>query len=109
MYIKVGPVIAHREFIIEEPAKLNRNVAMRALWPYFIKTYTIMQQTKYSRYLIDFSYEKSAGRHRQCFLLDKSCRKMHTIFSAVLRQLRKSDVMTSIGHSARNSVYPIED
>jgi hypothetical protein len=24
------------------------------------------------------------GRHRQCFLLDKSCRKLYTIFSAVL-------------------------
>jgi hypothetical protein len=33
-------------------------------------------------------------RYRQCFLLDKSCRKMYTIFSAVLRQQRKSDAMT---------------
>jgi hypothetical protein len=48
-----------------------------------------------SRYLIGFSYEKSTGRrYRQCFILDKSCRKMYTIFSAVLRQQRRSDVMT---------------
>jgi hypothetical protein len=39
-----------------------------------------MHQTQSSRYLIVFSYEKSAGRrHRQCFLMDKSCRKMYTI------------------------------
>jgi hypothetical protein len=57
-----------------------------------------------SRYLIGFSYEKSAGhRYRQCFLLDKPCRK--TIFSAVLRQQRKSDVMTSFGHSAHSAAY----
>jgi hypothetical protein len=37
--------------------------------------------------------------------LDKSSRKMYTIFSAVLRQQRKSDVMTSFGHSARSAVY----
>jgi hypothetical protein len=30
---------------------------------------------------------------------------MYTIFSAVLRQQRKSDVMTSFGHSARSAVY----
>jgi hypothetical protein len=49
---------------------------------------------------------KSAGRrYRQCFLLDKSCRKIYTIFSVVLRQQRKSDVMTSLGHSAHSTVY----
>jgi hypothetical protein len=31
------------------------------------------------------------------FFLEKSCRKMYTIFSAVQRQQRKSDVMTSFG------------
>jgi hypothetical protein len=41
-------------------------------------------------------------RYKQCFLLDKSCR---TIFSAVLRQQRKSDVMTSFGYSTRSAVY----
>jgi hypothetical protein len=30
---------------------------------------------------------------------------MYTIFSAVLRQQRKSDVMTSFGHSAHSAVY----
>jgi hypothetical protein len=30
---------------------------------------------------------------------------MYTIFSAVLRQQRKSDVMTYFGHSARSAVY----
>jgi hypothetical protein len=29
----------------------------------------------------------------------------HTIFSAVLRQQKKSDVMTSFGLSARSAVY----
>jgi hypothetical protein len=41
---------------------------------------------------------------RWCFLLDKLSRKMFTIFSAVLRQQRKSDVMTSFGHSARSAI-----
>jgi hypothetical protein len=54
-----------------------------------------MHQMQSSRYLIAFSYEKSAGRrYRQCFLLDKPCKKNYTIFSAVLRQQRKSDIMT---------------
>jgi hypothetical protein len=30
---------------------------------------------------------------------------MYTIFSAVLRQQRKSDVMTSLGSSARSAIY----
>jgi hypothetical protein len=65
-----------------------------------------MHQTRTSRYLIGFPYVKSAGcRYRQCLLLDKSCRKMHTIFSAVLRQQKKSDVMTYFGHPARSAVY----
>jgi hypothetical protein len=65
-----------------------------------------MNQTQSCRYLIDFSIEKSAGRrYRQRFLLDKSCRKMCTIFSAVLRQQRTSDVMTTCGLSARSAVY----
>jgi hypothetical protein len=56
--------------------------------------------------LSGFSYEKSAGRrYRQCFLSEKSCRKMYKIFSAVLRQQRKSDVMTSFGHSAHSAIY----
>jgi hypothetical protein len=65
-----------------------------------------MHQMQSSRYLISFSYEKSAGRrYRQCFPLDKSCRKMYTIFSAVLRQQGKSDVITSFGHTARSAIY----
>jgi hypothetical protein len=31
--------------------------------------------------------------------------QMYTIFSAVLRQQRKSDVMTSFSHSDRSAVY----
>jgi hypothetical protein len=34
------------------------------------------------------------------FFLEKSCRKMYTIFSTVQRQQRKSDVMTSFGLTA---------
>jgi hypothetical protein len=34
------------------------------------------------------------------FFLEKSCRKMYTIFSAVQRQQRKSDVMTPFGLGA---------
>jgi hypothetical protein len=36
---------------------------------------------------------------------NKSCRKIYTIFSAVLRQLRKSDIISSLGQSARSVVY----
>jgi hypothetical protein len=32
-------------------------------------------------------------------------RKMYTIFSAVLRQQRESDVMRYFGHSARSAIY----
>jgi hypothetical protein len=39
------------------------------------------------------------------FFLEKSCRKMHMIFSAVQRQQRKSDVMTSFGLTACSAVY----
>jgi hypothetical protein len=39
------------------------------------------------------------------FFLEKSCRKMYTIFSAVQRQQRKSDVMTSFGLTACSAVY----
>jgi hypothetical protein len=56
-----------------------------------------MHQTQNSQYLIGFSYEKSA-RH-QHGLLDK-----YMIFFAVLRQQRKSDVMTYFGHSSRSAV-----
>jgi hypothetical protein len=50
--------------------------------------------------VIGFSYKKSGRRrYRQCFLLDKSCRKMHMIFSTLLRQQRKSDEMTYFGHA----------
>jgi hypothetical protein len=31
------------------------------------------------------------------FFLEKSCRKIYTVFSTVQRQQRKSDVMTSFG------------
>jgi hypothetical protein len=34
------------------------------------------------------------------FFLEKSCRKMYTIFSAVQRQQRKSDITTSFGLTA---------
>jgi hypothetical protein len=55
-----------------------------------------MHHTQSSRYLIDFSYEKYAGRrYRQCFLLDKSCRKMYT-------NLQRCYVS---GHSAPSAVY----
>jgi hypothetical protein len=65
-----------------------------------------MHKMQSSRCLIDFSCETSAShRHRQYFLLDKSCRKMYTIYSAVLRQQRKSDVMRYFGHTARSAVY----
>jgi hypothetical protein len=46
-----------------------------------------MDQTQRFRYLM---FSSSVGRQcRQCFLLDKSCRKMYTIFSAVLCQQEK--------------------
>jgi hypothetical protein len=37
--------------------------------------------------------------------MEKSCRKMYTIFSAVQRQQRKSDVMTSFGITACSAIY----
>jgi hypothetical protein len=65
-----------------------------------------MHQTQSPRYRIGFLNEKSAGRrYKQCVLLDKSSRKMYTIFSAVLRQQRKCDVMTYFGRSDRSAVY----
>jgi hypothetical protein len=39
------------------------------------------------------------------FFLKKSCRNMYTIFSAVQRQQRKSDVMTYFGVTACSAVY----
>jgi hypothetical protein len=39
------------------------------------------------------------------FFLEKSCRKMYAILSAVQRQQRKSDVMTSFGLTACSAVY----
>jgi hypothetical protein len=39
------------------------------------------------------------------FFLEKSCRKMYTFFSAVQRQQRKNDVMTSFGLAACSAVY----
>jgi hypothetical protein len=48
-----------------------------------------MNQTQSFRYLIGFfSYEKSAGR--QCFLLDKSCRKCARLFT--LRYVNRGKV-----------------
>jgi hypothetical protein len=82
----------------EEPAKLNRNVALRALSPNSLCSKVLFGQFfsqnnplilvgfyqsiyQFSRYLIGFSYEKPAGlRNRQFCLLDKSCRKMYTIY-----------------------------
>jgi hypothetical protein len=61
-----------------------------------------MQQKQSSQYVIGFSFEKSAEhRYRQCFLFGK----MYTIFSAVQRQQRKSDVMSSFGLTACSAVY----
>jgi hypothetical protein len=39
------------------------------------------------------------------FFLEKSCRKMYTIFSVVQRQQRKSDVMMSFGLTACSAIY----
>jgi hypothetical protein len=39
------------------------------------------------------------------FFLEKSCRKMYTVFSAVQRQQRKSDVKTYFGLAACSAVY----
>jgi hypothetical protein len=51
--------------------------------------YRIMHQMPSTRYLIGFSYETSAGRGiDNVFFLDKSGRKMYTIFSEVQRQIR---------------------
>jgi hypothetical protein len=38
------------------------------------------------------------------YFLEKSCRKMYTIFSAVQRQRRKGDVMTSFGLAACSAI-----
>jgi hypothetical protein len=55
-------------------------------------------KAKFSQYLIVFFVWKICRTPvGQCFLLDKSCRKMYTIFSAVLRQQRKRGVMTYLG------------
>jgi hypothetical protein len=56
-----------------------------------------MHQTQSSRYLIGFSYEKSTERQYSQCSFDKSCRKLYTIFSAVLRQQRKSVVRRRLG------------
>jgi hypothetical protein len=67
----------------------------------FIKTYTIMHQKQSSQYVIGFSYENLQDADTDnVFFLEKSCRKMYTIFSAVQRQQRKSDVMTAFGLTA---------
>jgi hypothetical protein len=88
---KNGPTKQKSGKYNEEPAKLNRDVALRAVrpnslfsvnscpkithlfWQDFAKTYTIMHQKQPgSQDLIGFSYEKSAGRrNRQCFLFGK--------------------------------------
>jgi hypothetical protein len=70
-------------------------------WWDFIKTYTIMSFSISHRFFV----WKISARRRKCFLWDNSCGKTYTILSAVLRQQRKSDVMTSFGHSARSTVY----
>jgi hypothetical protein len=65
-----------------------------------------MHQKQSSQYVIGFSYEKSADAGiDNVFFLEESCRKMYTIFSAVQRQQRKSDVMTSLGLTACSAVY----
>jgi hypothetical protein len=46
-----------------------------------------------------------AARPHYVFFLEKSCRKMYIIFSAVQRQQRKSDVMTSFGLTTCSAVY----
>jgi hypothetical protein len=60
-----------------------------------------MHQTQSSRYLLGFSMKNlqvAGRRYKQCFLLDKSSRKMYTIFSTVLRQQRKSGVSLRSQH-----------
>jgi hypothetical protein len=114
----------------EEPAKLNRDVALQAVRPnslfsnvvfrYFMsqnnplvlfgfyQNLTIMHQKQSSQYVIGFSYKKSAGhRYRQiCFLFGKILWKnAHDLFRAVQRQQRKSDVMTSFDLAACSAVY----
>jgi hypothetical protein len=67
-----------------------------------------MRQKQSSQYVIGFSYEKSVLQDTgidNVFFLEISCRKMYTIFSAVQRQQRKSDVMTSFGLAACSAVY----
>jgi hypothetical protein len=69
-----------------------------------------MHQTQILDLSSVFRNEKLAEhRHRQWFFLDKSCRKMSRIFSAVLMYVnkRKSVVMTSSVHSARSTIKQI--
>jgi hypothetical protein len=57
-----------------------------------------MHLTQSSRYF------KDAGMDNVIFWMNP-VDKMYTIFSAVLRQQRESDVMTSFDHSDRSAIY----
>jgi hypothetical protein len=66
-----------------------------------------MHQKQSSQDIIGYMRMKNlqdAGKDN-VFFLKKSCRKMYTIFSAVQRQRRISDVMTSFGLAAYSAVY----
>jgi hypothetical protein len=109
------------------PVKLNRDVALRALWPnslfqlvlsqnnplvligFYQNLYHHEPNAKFSISHRFFEWKICRMPVRQCFLVDKSWRKMHTSFYAGLRQQRKSDVFWSL-HSQRRllwSMYPI--
>jgi hypothetical protein len=78
-------------YVNEEPAKLNRDVALQSK----VLNMSSVFRTKNLQ---------DAGIDNVLFL-EKSCRKMNTIFSAVQRQQRKSDVITSFGLTACSAVY----
>jgi hypothetical protein len=102
-----------------EPAELNLDVALRALSPnslfskvvfsYFLsQNIPLVLVYHHASNKLSISHrmknQQDAG-YRQCFVLDKSCRKMYTIFSVLLYQQRKSVVMASFGHTGRSAVY----
>jgi hypothetical protein len=92
----------------EQSAKLIRDVALRALWRNSQFSKLVFPQN-YPLVLVGIYFMPSCIKLKvldisSYFLLDESCRKMYTIFSAVLhvRPQRKSDVMTYVDHSARS-------
>jgi hypothetical protein len=104
----------------EEPAKLSRNVALRDRILYFLRLFSVNSCPKITC-LVGFyqnlyhhtskaefsrSHRFFGCRYRQCFRFGKiAYRKMYTIFSAVQRQQRKSDVMTSFGLTTCSAIY----